>query len=39
MAKTHTKSEPTVSTTRCYTVSYASDAKYNPLPAVILKGR
>ncbi|TCV91044.1 SymE family type I addiction module toxin [Biostraticola tofi] len=39
MAETHTKPEPVVSTTRCYTVSYASDAKYNPLPAVILEGR
>jgi len=39
MADTYTKSEPVVPTTRCYTVSYASDAKYNPLPAVILKGR
>jgi len=39
MAETHTKPEQVVSTTRCYTVSYASDAKYNPLPAVILKRR
>jgi len=39
MADTHTKPEQVVFTTRCYTVSYASDAKYNPFPAVILKGR
>lgn len=39
MAETYTKPEKVVSTTRCYTVSYASDTKSKPLPAVILKGR
>ncbi|WP_206404897.1 SymE family type I addiction module toxin [Erwinia billingiae] len=32
------KAETGTPTTRCYTVSYISDAKYQPVPAVTLKG-
>ncbi len=38
MAETHHKPETGTPTTRCYTVGYVSDAKYNPVPAVTLKG-
>ncbi|MFU9139270.1 SymE family type I addiction module toxin [Erwinia tasmaniensis] len=39
MAETHHKPEAhTPTTTRAYTVGYVSDAKYQPMPAVTLKG-
>ncbi len=38
MAETHHKPETGTPTTRCYTVGYVSDAKYQPVPAVTLKG-
>lgn len=38
MAETHHKPETGTPTTRCYTVGYISDAKYQPVPAVTLKG-
>ena len=38
MAETHHKPEIATHTTRCYTVGYVSDAKYQPVPAVTLKG-
>ncbi|WP_200884536.1 SymE family type I addiction module toxin [Erwinia oleae] len=37
MAETHHKPEMHTPTTRCYTVGYVSDAKYQPVPAVTLK--
>ncbi|WP_380181778.1 SymE family type I addiction module toxin [Kalamiella sp. sgz302252] len=38
MAKTHHKPEVATPTTRYYTVGYVSDAKYQPIPSVTLKG-
>ncbi|OON33524.1 hypothetical protein BTJ39_24240 [Izhakiella australiensis] len=38
MAEAHTKPGSHTPTTRSYTVGYVSDAKYRPVPAVILKG-
>lgn len=39
MAETHHKPEThTPTTTRAYTVGYVSDTKYQPVPAVTLKG-
>lgn len=39
MTDTHHKPEShTPTTTRAYTVGYVSDAKYQPVPAVTLKG-
>lgn len=38
MAETHHKPEIATPTTRCYTVGYVSDAKYQPLPSITLKG-
>lgn len=38
MAETHHKPETGTPTTRCYTVGYVSDAKYQPLPSIHLKG-
>lgn len=38
MAETHNKPETAKPTTRCYTVGYVSDTKYQPVPAVTLKG-
>ncbi|MFU9137815.1 SymE family type I addiction module toxin [Erwinia tasmaniensis] len=38
MAETHHKPETGTHTTRCYTVGYVSDAKYQPVPAITLKG-
>lgn len=38
MADTHHKPETHMLTTRAYTVGYVSDAKYQPMPAVTLKG-
>ena len=38
MAETHHKPEIATPTTRYYTVGYVSDTKYQPVPAVTLKG-
>ncbi|MEI2264964.1 SymE family type I addiction module toxin [Erwinia sp. CGal63] len=38
MAEPHHKPEIATSTTRSYTVGYVSDAKYQPLPSIHLKG-
>ncbi|WP_380181012.1 SymE family type I addiction module toxin [Kalamiella sp. sgz302252] len=39
MAEPHHKPDIATSTTRYYTVGYVSDAKYEPLPSIHLKGR
>ncbi|MEM6162711.1 SymE family type I addiction module toxin [Erwinia sp. P6884] len=38
MAEQHHMPETHAFTTRCYTVGYVSDAKYQPLPSIHLKG-
>ncbi|MFC0138939.1 SymE family type I addiction module toxin [Erwinia mallotivora] len=38
MAEAHHNPETGTPTTRCYTVGYVSDAKYQPIPAITLKG-
>lgn len=38
MAEQHHKPEVATPTTRYYTVGYVSDAKYQPIPSVTLKG-
>ncbi|WP_071290363.1 SymE family type I addiction module toxin [Erwinia billingiae] len=38
MAETHHKSETSSPTTRCYNLVYVSDAKYQSIPAVSVKG-
>lgn len=39
MAEIHHKPETGIPTIRCYTVGYVSDAKYQPLSSIHLKGR
>lgn len=38
MAAQHHKPETYTPSTRCYTVGYVSDAKYQPVPSITLKG-